>query len=218
MASGARLYEVLGVERTATDADIKRAFRKLAQQWHPDVNTDPAAQERFKEVNEAYQVLSDPHGARVRHVRPCGPRRPAAGGPGLRHGGLRRLLGHLRRVLRRGGGGRGEARTPEPGSDLRYDLRISFDEAVLGTEKEIEFPVLGRCDTCAGSGAKPGTSPSSAPSATAAGRSVASARRCSVRWSMWPPARVAAARAGSSSRPATSVGARAARSAIGVCA
>src|SRR3954454_11647226 len=53
-------YQVLGVERNASDADIKRAFRKLAQQWHPDVNTDPAAQERFKEINEAYQVLSDP--------------------------------------------------------------------------------------------------------------------------------------------------------------
>ena len=84
-----------------TDAEIKRAFRKLAQQWHPDVNTDPAAQERFKEINEAYQVLSDPQRRQaLRHVRAGGRRRRRAGRR-RRLRRVRRLLGHLRRVLRR---------------------------------------------------------------------------------------------------------------------
>ena len=87
-------------------------------------------------------------------------RRPA---PGFDARGLRRVLGHLRRLLRRVDGRRRPARAAQTGSDLRYDLRITFEEAVLGTEKEIEFPVLGRCDTCSGSGAKPGTEPVECP-------------------------------------------------------
>ena len=114
MATAERdFYVILGVERTATDAEIKRAYRKLAQKWHPDVNTDPAAQEQFKEINEAYQVLSDPErrsrydtfgraGVERRRRRP-GRRRVR---------GVRWLLGHLRCVLRRGSGCRlGPART-----------------------------------------------------------------------------------------------------------
>ncbi len=158
-------YEVLGVDRTAGDADIKRAFRKLAQQWHPDVNADDAAQERFKEINEAYQVLSD---AQRRQAYDMFGRAgvSGAGGDGgfgagaAGFGGFSDIFDAFF-----GGSMAGSARRgrPSQGSDLRYDLRIAFDEAVLGVEKEIEFPVLGRCDTCGGSGAKDGSAPVQCP-------------------------------------------------------
>ncbi len=156
-------YEVLGVERGAGDAEIKRAFRKLAQQWHPDVSTDPAAQERFKEINEAYQVLSDPQ---RRQAYDMFGRAGVGGGDGGFGAGAQGF-GGFSDIFDAffGGSTAGGARRarPQQGSDLRYDLRISFEEAVLGAEKEIEFPVLGRCDTCNGSGAKPGTSTTTCP-------------------------------------------------------
>ncbi len=155
-------YIVLGVERGASDTEIKSAFRKLAQQWHPDVNTDPEAHERFKEINEAYQVLSDPE--RRQRYDTFG--RPgvdgAGGGPGFEgFGGFSDIFD----AFFGGGAGAGSARRgrPQPGADLRYDLRITFEEAVRGTEKEIEFRVLQRCETCNGTGAKPGTEPITCP-------------------------------------------------------
>ena len=133
-------YEILGVERGATDAEIKRAFRKLAQQWHPDVNPEPEAEDRFKEINEAYQVLSDPRAPpALRHVR-AGRRRMAASGR-RRVRGLRRLRRHLRRVLRRRRRrGRRDAAARRPASDLRYDLRITFEEAVQGHREGDRVP------------------------------------------------------------------------------
>ena len=158
-------YEMLGVERGADDAAIKRAFRKLAQQWHPDVNTDAEAQERFKEINEAYQVLSDPQ--RRQQYDMFGRAGVNGGGGGGNAGFEGAGFGGFSDIFDAffGGSMAGAARRarPQPGSDLRYDLRITFEEAVLGTEKEIEFPVLGRCDTCSGSGAKPGTQPVECP-------------------------------------------------------
>lgn len=149
-------YTTLGVERGATDAEIKKAFRRLAQRWHPDVNTDPAAAERFKELNEAYQVLSDPD-RRQRYdlFGAAGVEADVAAG----FGGFADIFDAFF------GGAAGGARRGRPptGSDLRYDLRIAFEEAILGTEKEIEFPILGRCDTCGGSGAKPGTEATTCP-------------------------------------------------------
>jgi len=150
-------YQVLGVERGASDAEIKRAFRKLAQQWHPDVNTDPAAQEQFKEINEAYQVLSDPE-RRQRYdmFGRAGIDGGAGQGPGFEgFGGFSDIFD----AFFGGGAGAGAARRgrPQPGADLRYDLRITFEEAVKGTEKEIEFRVLQPCETCHGNGAEPGT-------------------------------------------------------------
>jgi molecular chaperone DnaJ len=157
------LYQVLGVERGASDAEIKRAFRKLAQQWHPDVNTDPGAQERFKEINDAYQVLSDPE-RRQRYdmFGRAGVDGGAAGGGGFEgFGGFSDIFD----AFFGGAAGGGSARRgrPQPGADLRYDLRITFEEAVRGTEKEIEFRVLDRCETCSGTGAKEGTSPVTCP-------------------------------------------------------
>jgi molecular chaperone DnaJ len=157
-------YEVLGVARGADDAEIKRAFRKLAQQWHPDVNASPEAQQRFKEINEAYQILSD------RERRQAYDMFGRAGlgdmgangdfGFGAGFGGFGDLFDAFFGAASGGGARRGR---PPAGSDLRYDLTISFQDAVHGTEQEIEFPVLARCETCNGSGAKPGTSPVTCP-------------------------------------------------------
>ena len=163
MVSERDYYEVLGVERGADDAAIKRAFRKLAQQWHPDVNTEPEAQERFKEINEAYQVLSDP--TRRQAYDMFG--KAGVSGAGAGDGGTAGFGGFSDIFDAFFGGSMGganrRAARPQTGSDLRYDLRISFQEAVLGVEKEIEFPVLGRCDTCGGSGSKPGSTATQCP-------------------------------------------------------
>ena len=161
MAAERDLYEVLGVERGATDTEIKRAFRKLAQQWHPDVNAEPEADGRFKEINEAYQVLSDPQRRQQYDMFGRAGISGAAGGGADPFGAAG--FGGFSDIFDAffGGtmGGQARRARPQTGSDLRYDLRISFEEAVLGCEKEIEFPVLGRCDTCGGSGAKPGSTP-----------------------------------------------------------
>ena len=157
MATTTDLYATLGLERGASDAEIKKAFRKLAQAWHPDVNADPAAHERFKEINAAYQVLSDPE-RRQRYdlFGTTG----AEGDPGAAgYGGFADIFDAFFGGTT-AGGRRGR---PAAGSDLRYDLRITFEDAILGTEKEIEFPVLGRCETCSGSGAKSGTTPTTCP-------------------------------------------------------
>src|SRR6478736_1176393 len=155
-------YQVLGVERGASDTEIKRAFRKLAQQWHPDVSTDPAAQERFKEINEAYQVLSDPERRQRYDMFGRAGVDGGAGGPGFEgFGGFSDIFD----AFFGGGAASASARRgrPQPGADLRYDLRILFLEAVTATEKEIEFSVLQRCETCHGNGAKEGTEPVTCP-------------------------------------------------------
>ena len=155
MAAERDYYEILGVRRDATDAAIKKAFRKLAQRWHPDVSEEPDAHDRFKEINEAYQVLSD---AQRRQQYDLFGRAGLgdAGGAGFEAGfpGLADIFDAFF-----GGGGGARRGRPAAGSDLRYDLRISFAEAVNGTEKEIEFPVLDRCETCGGSGAAEGAEP-----------------------------------------------------------
>jgi molecular chaperone DnaJ len=149
-------YTTLGLERSATDAEIKKAYRRLAQKWHPDVNTDAEAAERFKELSEAYQVLSDAD-RRQRYdlFGAAGVEADVAAG----FGGFADIFDAFF------GGAAGAARRGRPptGSDLRYDLRITFEQAILGTEQEIEFPVLGRCETCNGTGAKPGTEPTTCP-------------------------------------------------------
>ena len=158
MATSRDYYDVLGVPRGAPDAEIKRAFRKLAQQWHPDVNTDPSAPERFKEINEAYQVLSDPQQRRAYDMfgrAGVGNGGPEGYGPFGGFGGF----GDLFDAFFGAGAGGAQARRARPpaGSDLRYDLRISFEDSIRGTEKEIEFSALDRCPTCSGTGAEPGS-------------------------------------------------------------
>lgn len=155
-------YEVLGLPRGASDAEIKKAFRKLAQRWHPDVNTESGADHRFKEINEAYQVLSDPHRRRAYDLFG----RTGLGEAGEEYGPFPGFgtFGDLFDAFF-GGPARGAARRPRPpaGSDLRYDLTITFAEAISGTEKEIVFDTLDRCGACGGTGARAGTSPTTCP-------------------------------------------------------
>ena len=156
MANG-DYYGVLGVARSATEAEIKKAYRKLAQQWHPDVNKESEAAIRFKEISEAYQVLSDPE--RRQRYDLFGTVGAEGAGAGF-GGGFADIFDAFFGAAAAGTGRRGR---PAAGSDLRYDLRITFEEAILGTQKEIEFPVLARCETCGGNGAKPGTQPITCP-------------------------------------------------------
>jgi len=153
-------YQVLGVSRDASDAEIKRAFRKLAQEWHPDINREAGADERFKEINEAYQVLSDPQRRQQYDLFGSagmgGPGFEGGFAPGAGFGAFSDLFDAFFGGTAAGGVRRGRAAV---GSDLRYDLEITFAEAINGTEKEIEFPILDRCTTCGGSGARAGSSP-----------------------------------------------------------
>jgi molecular chaperone DnaJ len=155
MATERDLYAVLGVGRDAADAEIKRAFRRLAQQWHPDVNQESGADLRFKEINQAYQILSDPQRRQAYDmfgtVGDAGDGAGFSGGFGNFGDIFDAFFGGTQAGTRRG--------HPLAGSDLRYDLRITLEEAVRGVEKEIEFSILGRCETCSGSGAKPGSEP-----------------------------------------------------------
>jgi len=154
-------YEVLGVPKNASNDDLKSAFRRLARQYHPDVNSEPDAEERFKEINEAYAVLSDAE------RRAAYDRYGHAGvrGPGgatdftVDFSDFADIFGDL---FGFGGFGRTSRRTrnaPRRGADLQYRLELSFEEAVFGVEKEIEITRDEVCATCQGSGAEPGTSP-----------------------------------------------------------
>lgn len=163
-------YEVLGVARDASDADIKRAYRNLARHHHPDVVThaDKAAAEgRFKEINEAYAVLSD------RERRTHYDRFGNADTQGIPNFGDFSPFGDLFEAFF-GGGVRGR-RQPERGADLRYDLSVSLEEVHEGSEREISFTHLGRCETCAGTGSADKAPPSTCPQCRGSGQ-VRSAR------------------------------------------
>ena len=150
-------YEVLGVGRSATNDDLKRAFRKLAMQYHPDRNPDdPMAAERFKECSEAYEVLSDPEKRRSYDMFGHAGVTPGAGAG---FGGFEGFgFGDIFDTFFGGGaaGGRNRRRSTR-GEDLRYDLTINFEEAFTGVEKLIDVPRLVSCETCTGTGAQPGT-------------------------------------------------------------
>jgi molecular chaperone DnaJ len=169
MATTRDYYEILGVTRDSSDEDIKRSFRKLAQRWHPDVNTDPDADARFKEVNEAYQILSDPERRQAYDLFG----RAGVGGSGGQGYGPFGGFGGFGDIFDAFFGGNatpGTRRSRRPsGADLRYDLRLTFDEAVHGTEKEISFDALETCPVCAGSGAEPGTQPTTCPQCSGSG-------------------------------------------------
>jgi molecular chaperone DnaJ len=151
-------YEVLGIDRNAGSDDIKKSYRKLARQYHPDVNKSADAEARFKEVNEAYEVLSD------EKKRAAYDRYGHAGVEGTMSGGFTDFTGF---------GGLGDIfeeffgfgtrtttrRAPRRGADLRYDLSISFEEAAFGVEREIEVTRHETCPRCQGHGAEPGTTP-----------------------------------------------------------
>lgn len=150
-------YETLGVNRGARDDEIKAAFRKLARQYHPDVSKEPDAEEKFKEINEAYGVLSDPE-KRARYDR-FG--RAGLGNSGGFHDYTVDFADIFDELFGQFGfsGGRGTRRGPRRGRDLQLSLRLTFEEAVFGASKEIEFERNDTCSRCAGSGAEPGTTP-----------------------------------------------------------
>jgi molecular chaperone DnaJ len=163
-------YEVLGVERQADGQVIKSAYRKLAHSYHPDKNPgDKQAEERFKEASEAYAVLSDPD-KRARYDR-FGHRNGGGfedfGFGGASASSINDIFGDIFGEMFGGGGRRTRARTR--GSDLRYHLEISFEEAAFGTTARITIPRAQMCDVCRGSGAKPGTGPRTCPTCGGAG-------------------------------------------------
>lgn len=156
-------YEVLGVDRDATDEDLKKAYRLLAKKYHPDLNPDdPQAEEKFKEVNEAYEVLSDPQ-KRAAYDRfgHAGANGQGFGGfdfEGFGDGGLGDIFDMFFGGGTTTGAGR-RRRGPVRGADLRYDLEITFEEAAFGAEKEIQVVRLENCPDCEGTGGKEGSEP-----------------------------------------------------------
>jgi molecular chaperone DnaJ len=169
-------YNVLGVGRTASGDEIKKAYRKLARQYHPDVNKSDGAEARFKEINEAYEVLSDERKRaaydRFGHVA-------AEGGLGSDFGGFGGGFGGFGDIFEEffgGFGARTARRGPRRGADLRYDLSIEFLEAALGFEKEIEIARHETCAHCNGSWRSRARRRCAAPPATARAKSAACSR------------------------------------------
>jgi molecular chaperone DnaJ len=154
-------YEILGVSRNADKDDLKKAYRRLARKYHPDVNKEPGAEERFKEINRAYEVLSEPE-TRARYDR-FGEAGVSGAGAGFQDMGDVGGFADIFESIFSGFGGMGGQTTgrrrtgPVRGDDLRLDLKLGFKEAIFGGEKEIRIPHLESCQVCDGTGAKPGT-------------------------------------------------------------
>lgn len=178
MAGSKDYYAVLGVDKNASDDEIKKAYRKMAKKWHPDANPDnrKEAEEKFKEVGEAYETLSDPQKRRMYdQFGSSGPQGGFGGGYGGFNGfnggtytystggfGFDDVVDDFVSSIFGGGFGRSArsaaANGPRKGNDLRYTVDINFEEAFTGTHKEITISKNEKCDTCGGNGAKPGTS------------------------------------------------------------
>lgn len=167
MANKRDYYGVLGIDKNATDEDIKRAYRKKAKECHPDLHpNDKEAEARFKELNEANEVLSDPDKrARYDQFGFDGPDMGggAGGNPfgGMDFSGMGGMGDIFDQLFNGGMGGSAQARrnAPRQGNDVRYELRLTFEEAAKGCHKSVEFYRYENCATCGGSGAKPGTQP-----------------------------------------------------------
>jgi len=155
-------YEVLGLTRDASDEEIKKAYRRLAMKWHPDRNPDnPKAEEHFKEAKEAYEILSEPEKrALYDQYGHAGVDASAGAGAGAGFGGFADAFGDIFGDIF--GGGRARSNVYR-GADLRFNLEVSLEDAARGTETRIRIPAMEECDTCHGTGAKPGTSPTACP-------------------------------------------------------
>ncbi len=159
----ADFYQILGVSRDADADTLKRAYRKLARQYHPDVNKEPGAEDKFKEIGKAYEALADPETrARYDQFGEAG----LGGAAGMPDMGDMGGFADLFETFFNGGfggqtsqGGRTQRRGPQQGDDLRYDLNIDFKDAIFGQQREITIPHLETCEVCRGTGAKPGTGP-----------------------------------------------------------
>lgn len=167
MADKRDYYEVLGVDKTASEAEIKKAYRKVAKKYHPDMNPgDKVAEEKFKEAAEAYEVLSDPE-KKAKYDQFGHAAFEQGGGAGgfggfdFGGGDMGDIFGDIFGDFFGGGGRGGSARKngPRQGANLRAAVRITFDEAIRGVEKQLEITLKETCTTCGGNGAKPGTSP-----------------------------------------------------------
>ena len=166
-------YEILGVNRDASDEEIKKAYRKLAMKFHPDRNPDnPKAEEHFKEAKEAYEILSD--GQKRAAYDQYGhagvdPQAGMGGGFGG-GGGFSDAFGGIFDEIFGGRGGGGGRSNVYRGADLRYNLEVTLEQAAHGTETKIRIPTMEECETCHGSGAKPGTQPKTCPTCNGAGQ------------------------------------------------
>lgn len=176
MAEKRDYYEVLGVDRNATESEIKRAYRKAAKKYHPDLNPgDKEAEKKFKEVNEAYAILSDPEKrARYDQFGHAGVDPNSAAGAGAGFGGFDFDFGDLGDIFSSFFGGGFGGRTSNPnaprrGSDTSATVALSFEEAAKGCKKTINIPRVENCSECGGSGARKGTSPTTCPNCNGAG-------------------------------------------------
>lgn len=160
-------YEVLGVAKDASKDEIKKAYRKLSKKYHPDINKAPDAAEKFKEIQEAYEVLSDDQKrAQYDQFGHAGPNQGFGGGNGFGgfsssdfdSFGFEDIFSTFF-----GGGRRNDPNAPRQGADLQYTMTLEFEEAVFGKETDIQIPREETCDTCHGTGAKPGTHPKECP-------------------------------------------------------
>jgi molecular chaperone DnaJ len=154
-------YQVLGVARTATEAEIKKAYRRLAMKFHPDRNpNDQEAEEKFKEAKEAYEVLTDAHKRAIydQHGHEGLSARGGAGGYSSTADAFADIFGDVFGDIF-GGGRRGGRSQVYRGADLRYDLELDLEQAVFGYEAQIEFTTLGECEACSGTGGAPGSKP-----------------------------------------------------------
>ena len=175
MAKKRDYYEVLGVNRDASDDEIKKAYRKLAMKHHPDRNPDnPKAEEAFKEAKEAYEILSDPQKRpaydQYGHagVDPQAGMGPGGAGMGGFADAFSDIFGDIFGGGQRGGGG-GRSNVYR-GADLRYNLEVTLEDAARGTETRIRIPTMAGCETCGGSGAKKGTEPKTCPTCAGHGQ------------------------------------------------
>jgi molecular chaperone DnaJ len=166
-------YELLGLSRDATQEEIKRAYRRLARKYHPDVNQEPGAEEKFKEINRANEILSNPE-MRTRYDRfgEAGVSGAGMGGADMGDMGFADIF----ETIFNGFGGMGTGATasrrsgPIRGDDLRLDLNLEFREAIFGGEKEIRIPHLETCKVCSGTGAKTGTGSKTCPTCNGSGQ------------------------------------------------
>ncbi len=163
-------YEILGIGRNASEAELKKSYRRLAMKYHPDRNQGDArveSEESFKEAKEAYEVLSDPRKrAAYDQFGHSGVESTMGGGPSA--GGFRDIFDEMFGDIF--GGGRAGGSRVYRGADLRYDLELSLEDAVFGTTAKIRVPVTADCGTCRGTGAKKGTSPATCPTCSGAGQ------------------------------------------------